>query len=254
MSKKVSRRLNVLLTIITVICLVTCLSLCIQVISGKNASLFGYRIYHILTGSMEPTIGTNSKVIVKEVDTETLEEGDIITFISRDSAIYGNANTHRIVQIGTDGDGKKCFYTRGDANNAVDSVPVYPEDIVGKVVFYMGSSVSLFLGFLHTKLGFVLVIVIPLMLLIWLFMRDFKNDVEEYIDAASNRKAIIELEMKIAEVEKKKQELLAKAGSNNGSKEGVPQDAAEKTGQEEPDKEASDKQENASDKSDKNQI
>ena len=217
MNSKVSKRLNRLLTVITILSMITCLSLCIQVISGKNASLFGYRIYHILTGSMEPTIGTNSKVIVKEVDTETLKEGDIITFISRDSAIYGNANTHRIVQIGTDGDGKKCFYTRGDANNAVDSIPVYPEAVVGKVVFHMSSSVSLFLGFLHTKLGFVLVILLPLMFLIWLFMKDFKKDVEDYIDAASNRKAIAELEIKIAEVEKKKLELSMK----NGQKENI---------------------------------
>ena len=181
MNDKVKKKLDRILTVVSVVSVIICLSLCIQVIQGKDAGLFGFRIFHILTGSMEPTIPTGSNVISKTVDTDSLEVGDIITFISRDQAIYGNANTHRIVAVVVDENGERCFATRGDANNATDSLLVYPEDVLGKVVFHMSPSISLFLGFLHTKFGFVTVILLPLLLIIFLLTRDFKNGVQEYL-------------------------------------------------------------------------
>ena len=192
MNDKVKRKLDRILTVVTVVSIIICLSLCIQVIQGKSAGLFGFRIFHILTGSMEPTIPTNSNVIVREVDIDSLEVGDIITFISRDEAIFGNANTHRIVAIVVDDNGEKCFATRGDANNATDSLLVYPEDIVGKVVFHMNPSISLFLGFLHTKFGFVTVIVIPLLIIIWLLTKDFKKGVKEYLNESPEQATVPE--------------------------------------------------------------
>ena len=177
---KVQKRLNVLLTVVMILCVLICMIVCVQVISGREASLFGFRIYHILTGSMEPTIPTGSNVLVRTVDPDTLQEGDIITFISHDSAIYGSANTHRIIRVETDDAGARCFVTRGDANNMEDEIRVYPADVKGKVVFHLSASANLFLGFLHTRLGFVLVIVLPLMLVIWLFMKDFRKEVKQF--------------------------------------------------------------------------
>ena len=192
----VRKKLNAVVTVITVLSVLLVLYLSIQVIMGRNASLFGYRAYTIVTGSMEPTISVGQTVLVKEVDPETLEVGDIITFTSRDAAIYGSANTHRIYSITEDSDGNKCFITKGDANSSEDGLYVYPSEIHGKVVFYVGSSLNTFLGFLHTKLGFFLVIVCPLMIVIWWFMRDLKKQMNEYTQAAAEQRLEEENEAK----------------------------------------------------------
>lgn len=176
---KIRKKLNAILTVFMVLCMLLCITVCLQVIQGKDASIFGFRIYHILTGSMEPTIPTGSKVLVREVDPYKLEVGDVITFESKDESIYGYANTHRIVAIEEDDGGQLCFTTRGDANSSADRVRVYPADIKGKVVFGMNGAVNMFFSFLQTKLGFVTVVVLPLMLVIWLFMKDFRKEVNE---------------------------------------------------------------------------
>ena len=188
---RVEKKLNGVLTVVLVLCAALCLGICIKTIKGEQASIFGYRFYHILTGSMEPTIPTGSNVLVKEVDPYALKKGDIITFISKDAAIYGSANTHRIISVEKDDSGSTYYVTRGDANKLADSVPVYPEDVQGKVVFHMNSRFfSNFWGFLHTGPGFVTTICCPVLFVCWCLMREFKKQVDEMV----RQNAALELE------------------------------------------------------------
>lgn len=93
--------------------------------------LFGYRIYGVMTGSMEPEYGVGGVVYVRACETGELSEGDVITYLlgSDTTAVC----THRIVGITEDG----AFITRGDANNTEDPQPVLPESVVGKVDYYV---------------------------------------------------------------------------------------------------------------------
>ncbi|MDD7185340.1 MAG: signal peptidase I [Oscillospiraceae bacterium] len=96
-------------------------------IREKPAFIGGVCILKIITPSMTPTLKTGDFIIVKKVSPESLQKGDIISFYSEDSEIYGKINTHRIAGI-TSGE----FITRGDANPADDSTPVRKENIIGK--------------------------------------------------------------------------------------------------------------------------
>lgn len=88
----------------------------------------------VLTGSMEPNYHVGSMVYVKEVEPETLKEGDVITFRISDNTVV----THRIVEIDKEA---QTVTTKGDANNANDGNPVAYANIVGKADFnipYLG--------------------------------------------------------------------------------------------------------------------
>lgn len=177
--EKAEKRLNKVLTVLVIVAAIICLSVCVKVISGKDASIFGFQIYHILTGSMEPTIPTGSNVLVHEVDPATLKEGDVITFTSRDASIYGSANTHRIIGI-TEENGQKKFITKGDANSRADAITVAMEDVKGKVVFHVNSAAfTSFFEFIHTGPGFVTVIVMPVLFICWCILQDFKRQLED---------------------------------------------------------------------------
>lgn len=180
--EKIKKRLDFLVTIILVVCILISGILIFQMIRGEKPSLFGYRIFHIVTGSMEPTLEIGGNVVIRAVDPETLEVGDIITFQSKEAQIYGQANTHRIAEIHQGEDGI-YFVTKGDANPREDILHVYASDIYGKVVFYTnaGKWFSLFFEFLHTKAGFVTVIILPLMLATYFFVKDFVKQVNETI-------------------------------------------------------------------------
>lgn len=96
---------------------------------GKQPSIFGYKFYIVLTGSMTPTIYPGDLIIVKEVPTSEIKQGDIITF---GSSMSSNITTHRVKDI-EKGD-KIKFITKGDANEVVDPNPVESKLVVGKVI------------------------------------------------------------------------------------------------------------------------
>ena len=128
---------------------------------------------------MEPTIEQGANIICQNVkDVSTLKVGDIIVFRSKDPAIYGQMNTHRIVEI-TEKNGEIAFVTKGDANSGVDLYTVSPADIYGKVVFHTSAikCFGLFFDFIHTKSGFVTVVILPLMLVVYFYVKDFVREV-----------------------------------------------------------------------------
>ncbi len=109
---------------------------------GGIPMIFGHRMFVVLSGSMQPTFGPGSLVLVRPVEAEAIEKGDIITF---GGSRGGNPTTHRVVDIAEEGSLK--FVTRGDANSADDPNPVPAKSVVGKVtgsVPLVGYLVSLF--------------------------------------------------------------------------------------------------------------
>lgn len=95
---------------------------------GGVASVFGKCILQVVTGSMEPSIHTGDFIIVEKTDPAALQVGDIITFTSEQSDIYGILVTHRIKAINADG----TFITMGDANPVEDALAVRQDQILGR--------------------------------------------------------------------------------------------------------------------------
>jgi len=94
--------------------------------------LAGATPYTVLTGSMAPTYPPGTLVVVRPVDGDELAVGDAITY-QRTSG-QSTVVTHRIVAVSTGTvDGARTFRTRGDANNAVDELPVQPVQVKGEV-------------------------------------------------------------------------------------------------------------------------
>ncbi len=123
--------------------------------------VFNFKMYIVVTGSMQPTFQIDELVIVRCSNENTsYEVGDIITYY--DSTI-GIDVTHRIVGIDNNE-----FYTQGDYNNARDLNPVTKEKIVGKVVWN-----SYFLGYLYVQYKFhLLILIIATIIAINIFFMD----------------------------------------------------------------------------------
>ncbi len=94
----------------------------------KTPDFFGIKTYIILSGSMEPELTVGDLIIVKEVDEDKLNIGDIISY--RDGS---NVVTHRIIKINTV-NGTKQYITKGDHNNVEDSGTLTIGSIEGKVI------------------------------------------------------------------------------------------------------------------------
>ena len=98
----------------------------IRALVFHKTDVFGYRIYIIMSGSMQPEINLNDAVVTKEAS--QYQEGDIIAFKTEDSVTI-----HRIVNIQTN-ENKKLYQTKGDNNNIEDPHLVGQTQVKGKVV------------------------------------------------------------------------------------------------------------------------
>lgn len=90
-----------------------------------GSRLIGYRVFNIVSGSMEPEYSAGDLIYVKEVDPETVKVGDVITFVLNEDLVVA---THRVVRIDTE---KQRFYTKGDANETEDGPPVHFNNVIG---------------------------------------------------------------------------------------------------------------------------
>ncbi|MBQ2100228.1 MAG: signal peptidase I [Lachnospiraceae bacterium] len=208
MWKHVKNILLKLTNVISVLIIVVSIAALLTVVlakPGEAPNFFGYSLFRVMTGSMEPTIYTDSLIVVKRTNLQDLKEGDIITFYSRDPSLMGEPNTHRIIRF-EEKDGKQLIYTKGDANNIEDRYPAHEEDLIGKVTF-ASKGLGKFVRFISNPVIFIPLIIIPLAIMlirsIWDGFSAAKNLAKEEEEAAV-REALAELRKKRAEEDAKK--------------------------------------------------
>lgn len=130
-NKKIKLAENIIFTVLMIVILFFIIITAQARIIGREPSIFGHKIYIVETGSMLPELKIDSMIIVREMGSEKINIGDIITYYGHSG---NNKITHRVVAIEENG---KDFITRGDANNVDDPLPVTEENLIGKVIFHI---------------------------------------------------------------------------------------------------------------------
>lgn len=105
----------------------------IAAVSLVGVRLLGFKVFTVLSGSMEPTYHTGSVIYVKPVDYRELKVGDAISFMLDEDTVA----THRIIEIVPDEEDPDTlrYRTKGDANEAEDGGLVHYKNVIGKPVF-----------------------------------------------------------------------------------------------------------------------
>lgn len=200
--KKVLKVLKWLL--VTVLCLILALNvyIIIQSKSKPNSvpSVFGYKPFIVLSGSMKPNIMVGDLILVKKVDTNKLKVGDVIAF--RDSENY--VTTHRIKKI-IKGDKEPCFVTQGDNNNTEDAEKACSKSVEGKYVKRI-ARIGNALLFIQEPLGFtIMMLVIFIVCVVIYIVQDKKANKKLQLANAEEMKAFEEFRK--AQEAKKNEEL-----------------------------------------------
>jgi signal peptidase len=137
------------------------------------APRFGWRADAVFSGSMEPGLKVGSVVVTRPVAAEEIKAGDIITFYS---PLNEKLMCHRVVAA-EHGSGWH-FQTKGDANDDADPFVVPAESVVGKVCFHLP-----YFGyvnqFVKTRLGLLLTICIPGLVIIVMEIRNIRRVLNE---------------------------------------------------------------------------
>ncbi len=129
---------------------------------------FGIGVAVVLSGSMEPTLGINDVIFVRETD--SYEVGDIVVYQSGQTLIV-----HRIIAKAGEN-----LITRGDANNTADA-PVERYAVKGEVIAHI-PAVGLAVNALKTPAG-ILIVLIAAFALTELSFRKEKDKDERELEA-----------------------------------------------------------------------
>lgn len=121
-----------------------------------------YKLYSVMSGSMEPQIPTGSLAVV--LPTKSYKAGDIITFISQGATSDKETTTHRIVNVAQDGN-QRIYTTKGDANENNDAKPVANNRVIGEYIFGI-ALLGYLMKYLTTLTGLIILILLPALFII----------------------------------------------------------------------------------------
>lgn len=166
---------KIILTIIII--LIVCVIL-IQKVFNNKISIGGYRIFTVVSPSMEPDYKVYDIIVSKKTETSNLKIGDDIVYLGKKGDFNNKIITHRIIDILND-ENSYTITTQGIANTAPDP-EINETQVYGKVI--LRSKILSFLSrILNSTIGFYCLILIPTSLLIIaeIFDKDKEKDVEE---------------------------------------------------------------------------
>ena len=241
MQSTIKKIMNILIKVVTWLLVVFTVSMMIftivtvTTVDRNDRAIFGIKFYIVQTDSMSKSelnadldthFNAGDIVIIKNVkDPKALQAGDIIAFMSTNSASYGETVTHMIREVKKNNEGRVLGYVTYGTNTGVDDEAlVEPEYVLGA---YAGKlpEVGHFFAFVKTTPGYIICILVPFLLLILYngvnvirLFRKYKREQMEVMQAEKDQ-----LEAERAETQRMMQELLAlKAQLNQQSGEGTP--------------------------------
>ncbi len=166
-SRAVTRMVSTTLTVL--ISMVAAVTVVIAVAAHLSPQgqyvVFGHPVMTVLSGSMAPTISTGDLIVDDTVTTsqaEHLRAGEVISF--RAAPGSETVITHRIVGV-TTMDGAVSYLTKGDRNNAADTVPRPASDVLGVFQFAIPRG-GYILSALQRPLVLVLLLASPILWLV----------------------------------------------------------------------------------------
>lgn len=157
----IKKIINVILVIFV---LLFVLAVCLQRFSDNRLSIFNYRMFKVVSGSMEPKYKIGDVLVAKKVDPKDVKVGDAVSYLGNTGSLKNKIITHEVVEIETGEDGKLIFHTKGLSNIIEDPI-VHEEQLYG-VVVYKAVVLSFIYSIIAKPMGMFILVIIPMMYII----------------------------------------------------------------------------------------
>ena len=194
MSKDNRRKINakkiikivliILYQILVIMALILTAIIVLQKVTNNNQSIGGYKIFRVITGSMEPEYEVGEVVISKEVNPKDIQIGDDIVYLGRNGEYAGKIIMHNVIGIDTDENGNLTFHAKGLHSSSVEDPQIKEEQIYG-VVTYTSSFLTVLYD-LATNIYSVFFIIIVLVLNVFISFRTPKKTKKRKVKRIAN--------------------------------------------------------------------
>ncbi len=165
LNSKIYKVISMIIKVVIVIMILAfVLMTFLQRFSDNKIAFLDFRMFTVVSGSMEPKYMVRDVLLAKEVEPSEIKVGDTVSYLGKAGEFEGKTVTHEVIHIEQDDSGKYYFKTKGIANIVED--PLISEDqMYGKVIRKM-ALLSFVSGIIGTSVGFYLFIIIPVAFII----------------------------------------------------------------------------------------
>ena len=138
-AKKIGKiLLKIIYQLLIIMCLILTIIIVLQKVTNSNRTIFGYRIFRVITGSMEPEYDIGQVVICKEVEPQNIKIGDDIVYLGTFGEYNGKIIMHEVTGIDRDENNNLNFHAKGLHNASVEDPQIKANQIYGVVKFKSG--------------------------------------------------------------------------------------------------------------------
>lgn len=142
---------------------------------GYYPTFGGYRLFAIVSDSMEPTIPTGNMIVGRVPSSaDEIRVGDVITFEVRSGGSTALV-THRVTEVRVGDNGAVSYTTKGDNAPRADTVHPSYSDVVGVFTGKKCGFFGYFFGFLQSPEGAIALIIAAFIIIITLIITRFVN-------------------------------------------------------------------------------
>lgn len=171
---------SIVFTLLLITVVVILISTMIARFRGETPSLFGYSVFRVSSGSMEPEYKIGDVIIVKSCGADELKVNDVCTYNGKEGEFAGKIVTHRVIKAQFEENGEKYIQTKGDANPLEDP-KIKADQVIGRVETKIGFLRVLY-NFFVTPLGLITIIA----LIIAAFFNEIVNFVKSLLGLGHN--------------------------------------------------------------------
>lgn len=126
--------MKIIYQLLIILCVILTIIIVMQKFTNSNRTILGYRIFRVITGSMEPEYDIGIVVICKEVPTNEIIVGDDIVYLGTFGDYNGKIIMHKVVGIDKDEAGNATnFHAKGLHSASVEDPQIDPSRVFGVV-------------------------------------------------------------------------------------------------------------------------
>lgn len=102
-------------------------------VNGTNPAIFGFSVFRVASGSMEPELMVGDVILSKAVsDPMEIQVGDVVTY-KGEGMMSGSLITHEVIVAPTQEEGRLMLQTKGIANDIPDE-PIEADRVVSVMI------------------------------------------------------------------------------------------------------------------------
>lgn len=173
-NKTITIIFQIIKTVVTIFLTMTFLIILTQKLFHNKISFFGFRIFTVASGSMEPKYKIKDMLLVQDIKVDKIKVKDDLVYYGTVDSYQGKIITHQVIKIDKNTHNEFEFHTQGIANNNED--PVVKESQVIGIVKAKLHIISFINHVISNIYGFFFLIVVPIIVLIFL---EILNVIEE---------------------------------------------------------------------------